>query len=118
MGLEIANGTRIDSHAGSCKTGPEGQKGRSIHLFPHAKVPRISQRMGGVRGSSGWLNEAAARRGKGMFGILRMDGCVVDLPLIFSTLADRRPADGLALRSTINLYTTTMHIKKVPRTPS
>src|SRR2546429_2385943 len=38
-----------------------------------------------------------SRRGKGMFGILRMDGCVVDLPLVFSTLADRRPADGLAL---------------------
>src|SRR5437762_7881769 len=68
--------------------------------------------------SSGWLNEAAARRGKGMFTRLRMDGCVVDLPLVFSTLVDRRPADGLALRSTINLYTITMHIKKVPRTPS
>ena len=53
-------------------------------------------------GSSVLLNEAAARRGKGMLRRLRMDGCVVDLPVVFSTLADRRPADGLALRSTLN----------------
>jgi hypothetical protein len=49
------------------------------------------------------LNEAAARRGNGFVNRLRMDRDVLAdwLSLVFSaTLVDRRPASGLALRST------------------
>ena len=40
------------------------------------------------------------------------------LAVLSPRLADRRPAYALALRSTINLNNSAMHIKKVPPTPS
>src|SRR2546427_624945 len=90
-------------------------------LIPATARFNIAHANKGLWTHTNLLNEAAARRGKGIFRRLRMAGCVVDLLRLWFSQHWLSAGQHTGWRcdqpSTIK-SARTMHIKKVPRTPS